>query len=1329
MGKKVKGIKISKQLQEKFKFDEEGKSVFGSSLSDIHELKGHTGTSDMELEGDLRLHNRIADALFGLPRLDGTANASELQELVDNAAHFDGFMIYLTTASAIAPFLDDEKIYFCENGTWHPSPFLSAQVEPDTDGDGVVDSQDAFPNDPAETTDSDADGVGDNADLAPNNPLLTDVTPVADGMPGAITLNFECTFHHHPSSYDTGWQEYYQPFAAILKNDILYAPTAHNTNPIDVHTLILPTGKAGDGAVYETYNQGRYGNEIKTNYVDLYPRLDSELLISALYGTAQRSKIYNPIYTPATNNDATAVETGTLSLPQGQYEIMCDRIITTDGAGNSVSLPGATLVLTDSNGVTLPRRFVITGNGAWYEPNTSVVYDGLELTDHDGAYGSRKVWIDGNLVADGLDKDSVINRFTHPDFVFTPSDQWQRVDVAANTFSGVQPFGRIGMIDNHNPSTRERNVPMSTFSVANYKYEQTTAESPAYIQAEPSAQSYFTFHVYYNGGEVKVDSPNNSANSGANAYLNPIKHIISRDHNNWDAIPQVSIPSSPAIVRVGDFADHDAWAAARGPGAGDATSPTAMDLEDGDVSNSISTVGSVDTTTPGFYDLTFFTQNSQNEQSAGETITVEVRPAQTEATFVFGSLSGSNWGLNNHQGWSPTQRDKNVAHYYFNFQLIGPDWTQTVYNAGQAEGPDSLVQQGLLSDTMTADFLAGSSMSYRLNLGRFEPIPGGDYDQASLEEIEDMTVKMTLKTPEGLLFDPVSNTIVSSSYDATPIHYSPGDTITPATTNPFSPYALTGNLASFVDTDGDAYPDNDDAFPNNPYDWQDSNSNAIGDNLENATAVAFTLDHDKTRHDDWALVGVGNHLSYGSDLFYNYRNIYVSGTYESIPHTNQWHLISHGVGTVWDHNYNTTQKLVPQAWDQYDEEVVDIRNFNIGDLKWLDNTPLYIYSYCFNQSYLTFTHDADNKYPDLHLDYGDGKVLLPQPGAVGQSSTRFYKLTKNPAGKVKIETSLDDAAGSSWTTNPNGFDAIIADLEAGNHFQLLRDFDDDNDLVGNDIDTVPGNPNLAFVPTRQHRFTTYAHPDSGYVYKSLTSDRDGGYVQFSKYNKLSSNFDWSTQGNNGGHGWGPGDGTYNYTIAFEGYAYASSWWKYTEFDTAPDDTIYTFTLTSPADWTAGNGTYLSLGNVNISADPESVYHLTGGIKSATNPDGFQLIHTRPHDIRLGTAFQEPITPPEGTNIHFNDWHPAPDGGVLKIQLKHATDDKIYIRMGWGETEVLAQNTVESLDFIDSEVIDVDLDYYPVPYDQFPNDSSEQVDSDKDGTPDNTDQFPKIPQLQ
>ncbi|MFC1751072.1 FG-GAP-like repeat-containing protein, partial [Pseudomonadota bacterium] len=46
----------------------------------------------------------------------------------------------------------------------------------DTDGDGVADNVDAFPNDPTETVDTDNDGTGDNADVFPNDATETSDT-------------------------------------------------------------------------------------------------------------------------------------------------------------------------------------------------------------------------------------------------------------------------------------------------------------------------------------------------------------------------------------------------------------------------------------------------------------------------------------------------------------------------------------------------------------------------------------------------------------------------------------------------------------------------------------------------------------------------------------------------------------------------------------------------------------------------------------------------------------------------------------------------------------------------------------------------------------------------------------------------------------------------------------------------------------------------------------------------------------------------------------------------------------------------------------------------
>lgn len=69
---------------------------------------------------------------------------------------------------------------------------------PDSDGDGVDDNSDAFPNDSTETTDSDGDGVGDNADAFPN-----DSTETLDFDGDGVGNNAESTHGTDPFSSDT----------------------------------------------------------------------------------------------------------------------------------------------------------------------------------------------------------------------------------------------------------------------------------------------------------------------------------------------------------------------------------------------------------------------------------------------------------------------------------------------------------------------------------------------------------------------------------------------------------------------------------------------------------------------------------------------------------------------------------------------------------------------------------------------------------------------------------------------------------------------------------------------------------------------------------------------------------------------------------------------------------------------------------------------------------------------------------------------------------------------------------------------------------------------
>ena len=62
----------------------------------------------------------------------------------------------------------------------------------DTDGDGVSDGDDAFPNDPNEWDDTDGDGVGDNSDAFPNDPNES-VDSDGDGVPDR--LRYRCLDH------------------------------------------------------------------------------------------------------------------------------------------------------------------------------------------------------------------------------------------------------------------------------------------------------------------------------------------------------------------------------------------------------------------------------------------------------------------------------------------------------------------------------------------------------------------------------------------------------------------------------------------------------------------------------------------------------------------------------------------------------------------------------------------------------------------------------------------------------------------------------------------------------------------------------------------------------------------------------------------------------------------------------------------------------------------------------------------------------------------------------------------------------------------------------
>jgi 1,4-alpha-glucan branching enzyme len=117
---------------------------------------------------------------------DGSQN-----ELVNRTLQFEGDTVLETVpfngCAGAAP-VDSDGDGVADDADAFPN---DATETADTDSDGTGDNADAFPNDASETADTDGDGVGDNADYAPNDPNVTDAPTVPATPTGGLVLDFE----------------------------------------------------------------------------------------------------------------------------------------------------------------------------------------------------------------------------------------------------------------------------------------------------------------------------------------------------------------------------------------------------------------------------------------------------------------------------------------------------------------------------------------------------------------------------------------------------------------------------------------------------------------------------------------------------------------------------------------------------------------------------------------------------------------------------------------------------------------------------------------------------------------------------------------------------------------------------------------------------------------------------------------------------------------------------------------------------------------------------------------------------------------------------------
>ena len=220
----------------------------------------------------------------------------------------------------------------------------------DSDNDGVVDSRDAFPNNPNESIDSDYDGIGDNTDYYPNDPSKHEA-PIIDSTPPNLQ---EVT-----------------PIGSIK------SPTPSYTFSSTEEGSISITGSCSTNTVQATEGL----NTIQLNTLDAGTYSDCNIFVTDISG----NKSFSLAITTFEVLDYTAP---TVSISGGNYHIHTlnhSRILTTNEAGT----------LTVSGGCSSSTQDIAEGTNAIEVtvPNYGTFSNcEIKVTDSENNV-SDKVWI------------------------------------------------------------------------------------------------------------------------------------------------------------------------------------------------------------------------------------------------------------------------------------------------------------------------------------------------------------------------------------------------------------------------------------------------------------------------------------------------------------------------------------------------------------------------------------------------------------------------------------------------------------------------------------------------------------------------------------------------------------------------------------------------------------------------------------------------------------------------------------------------------------------------------------------------------------------------
>ena len=237
-------------------------------------------------------------------------------------------------------------------------------IDIDSDGDGTLDGDDAFPSDPNEDTDSDSDGVGDNADAFPNDPNETmdsdgdNVGDNADAFPNDPTETMD-------SDGDTVGDN-----ADAFPNDPTETMDSDGDNVGD-------NSDAFPNDANETMDSD--GDTVGDN-ADAFPNDSSETVDSDMDGVGDNADVFPNDANETLDSDGDTVGDNADAFPNDASETVDSDM---DGVGdNSDAFPNDANETMDSDGDTVGDNADAFPNDA----NETVDSDGDNVGDNSDAF-------------------------------------------------------------------------------------------------------------------------------------------------------------------------------------------------------------------------------------------------------------------------------------------------------------------------------------------------------------------------------------------------------------------------------------------------------------------------------------------------------------------------------------------------------------------------------------------------------------------------------------------------------------------------------------------------------------------------------------------------------------------------------------------------------------------------------------------------------------------------------------------------------------------------------------------------------------------------------